>query len=707
MRLGIIITMRGSERPAQVRWTRPFLPPLRPLTNDAAEQIFMEITDDTTDVVQLLTLTDNMPLAVDLIAHLAAFEGSSSVLARWKTEKTTLLSRGYDRKSSLDASIEISLSSPRMSSFPGAHELLALLSILPDGLSDADLQTLVPIPGSLECRTALLRTSLAYNDPQKRLKSLSPIREYMQHSHPPSLALMAPLQKHFYMVLNLYQTYSGLQQAQGQLSLITPNWGNILSILTRSLQGNNPNVADTINCAIVFNDFSRHCGRGTLELMDMIPAHFPTPCDHRLEAFYISEVFRGMLGRPIANPDELVERAKLHFSISKDTGREASFYRVIGYYYFYHKSDVPKSMEFLERALELSRLSEDMRQQSSVLNCLAQIRWNMGDSTAAQTHAQEAGRLARLAGNLYVEAQALQVEATCYSVRGDYRYGITLLQDARNLVHRYGISGGSLDHTIMRCLAQIQLYKSEYAEARSIHAELVRTCSPEQDPYDYGTSLLNIAEIDLKTGAASQDVYEAIERARQIYDDFQHSIGLLCCDLISADLDLRNGDLVAARTGFLQCLSVSRGKIVEIVSYTLERLADSRLWSTGSWDSSWPVLYLVQSHTSHDNLALQKALYFLGDRFMIDGDWNTAESLFTLALEGLTHMDVHCSRAQCILRLGELAETKGDLTAATDFWKSARPLFQRSLQTEEVSRIDARLAAADHTMNLGITDSDV
>ena len=86
--------MRGAERPAKVRWTHPFPLPLKPLSDDAAQQTFMDITDnsyDSNDMNELLQFTDNMPLAVDLIAHLVDYEGFSNVLARWETEKTSLL----------------------------------------------------------------------------------------------------------------------------------------------------------------------------------------------------------------------------------------------------------------------------------------------------------------------------------------------------------------------------------------------------------------------------------------------------------------------------------------------------------------------------------------------------------------------------------------------------------------------------------------
>ncbi|KAJ7088929.1 P-loop containing nucleoside triphosphate hydrolase protein [Mycena epipterygia] len=174
--LALITTMRGAERPAKVHWTHPFLLPLQPLTDDAAHEIFMDITDNShtaEEMNQLLQFTDNMPLAVDLIAHLVDYEGFSNVLNHWETKKTSLLSAGHDRKSNLDTSISLSLSSPRITS--SSKELLSLLSILPDGLSDTELvQIKLPIQNILRCKTALLATSLAYQDDRKRLRSLVP-----------------------------------------------------------------------------------------------------------------------------------------------------------------------------------------------------------------------------------------------------------------------------------------------------------------------------------------------------------------------------------------------------------------------------------------------------------------------------------------------------------------------------------------------------
>ncbi|KAJ7795290.1 hypothetical protein B0H14DRAFT_2249997, partial [Mycena olivaceomarginata] len=198
------ITMRGVERPAKVRWTHPFLQAMNPLSDVAARQTFIDVTDNSVDAKEmdtLLQLTDNMPLAVDLIAHLVDYEGSSNVLARWTSEKTSLLSLGHDRRSNLDASITLSLSSPRITS--GAKDLLSLLSILPDGLSDIELvQSNLPILNILGCKAALLATSLAYQDDKKRLRSLMPIREHIQRFSPASQFLIQCLFKHFHSLLD-------------------------------------------------------------------------------------------------------------------------------------------------------------------------------------------------------------------------------------------------------------------------------------------------------------------------------------------------------------------------------------------------------------------------------------------------------------------------------------------------------------------------
>ncbi|KAJ6451063.1 P-loop containing nucleoside triphosphate hydrolase protein, partial [Mycena sanguinolenta] len=236
--LGLIITMRGTERPAKVQWTHPFLLPLQPLSDDAAQETFQDITDNSysiEDLNQLLSFTDNMPLAVDLLAHLVDYEGLENVLTRWQMEKTSLLSIGHDRRSSLDASIRLSLSSSRITS--DSKELLSLLSILPNGLADSELvQSNLPIPNILSCKAALLATSLAYQNSNQRLLVLIPVREHIQQFLPPSPSLVHSLRKYFYTLLKLHLRYRGLGGLwKPVINQITLNLANLQEVLHHGL----------------------------------------------------------------------------------------------------------------------------------------------------------------------------------------------------------------------------------------------------------------------------------------------------------------------------------------------------------------------------------------------------------------------------------------------------------------------------------------
>jgi hypothetical protein len=109
--------------------------------------------------------------------------------------------------------------------------------------------------------------------------------------------------------------------------------------------------------------------------------------------------------------------------------------------------------------------------------------------------------------------------------------------------------------------------------------------------------------------------------------------------------------------------------------------------------SSWTTVYLAHSIKFKEKLGINKALQFLGNIFLAQADKDTAVSLFGIALEGFTYMDVHHSRAECMLRLGDVAKEHGDLLKAVEFWDAARPLFERSSQGKQVELIDERLAS--------------
>jgi hypothetical protein len=317
--------MRGAEHPASVRWTRPFLEPLQPLTSEAAYQTFMEITDhvhDAKEVEKILLLADNMPLAIDLMAHLVDYEGLSTVLNRWDTERTSILSEGHDHRSNLDLSIALSLSSPRITSSPQALDLLSLLSMLPDGLSDVELiQSNLPLDNILGCKSTLLRTALAYMDDHKRLKLLVPIREYLQKTQPPTHRLIHPLFQYFQELLQLYSEYQGTLSSVPIVPRIASNLSNIQNVLLHGLNPQNPDLAGIIQAACDLSTYSIDTGHGKIKFLDQISVVLPQLSDYRLEVSFMIQVFAASL-HDLMNKDQLINEGLIqkHLQQLNDPG---------------------------------------------------------------------------------------------------------------------------------------------------------------------------------------------------------------------------------------------------------------------------------------------------------------------------------------------------------------------------------------------------
>ncbi|KAF8210019.1 hypothetical protein K438DRAFT_1810731 [Mycena galopus ATCC 62051] len=711
--LALMITMRGAERPGQVQWTHPFIMPLQPLSEDAAQQTFMDITDNAYtlhEVKQLLRFTGNMPLAVELIAHLTDYEGLPNVLSRWELEKTSMLSVGNDRRSSLDISIGLSLSSPRIST--GSKELLSLLSILPNGLSDKELlDAHLGISNILSCKAVLLATSLAYQDSNKRLLLLMPIREYIQRFLPSSQSHIQLIRCHFYALLNLFMKYHG-PQLQAVVNQITLNLANLDEVLKRGLYPGALTLAETIYCVFFLNSFCRVTVQGHTPLMNHIQGLLPELCDHQLEICFLLEVLRSPQYWPLVTQEALAE-ARGHLGHINDPVLQAKFYGAVGTYCFHHKGDPQGATEFLQHALKLSEQCGDIIQQCSVLFAIGLLQNGIGLHAAAQDHASMAQKLAKLSGNLYEEAQANWVGARCSLAMGKYQESAEQLQRARELLRICGMSGGAIDRTITVDLAQIHLFKSEYAQCRSIHTNLVENTSSQANSLFHATALLNIATIDIIIGVASQEVYHNLRRGREIFRNENSTRQVLSrCDAVQASIELPDGKFNTARDKFEECLRLAWETSNELKCFCLDHLANIKLWPVDVWQYKWPTVHLAFAYKSKAKLTLHKALLFFGDIFVIQRDEHTATNLYQVALAGFTQMDVHHSRAQCMLRLGDLANKQGCTSEAISFWNAARPLFVRSSQAKDVTEIDNKLASIEQAyqknlMTLGTLNAPV
>jgi hypothetical protein len=325
--------MRGAERPGKVKWNRPFLPPLEPLSPSDSRQIFFEIADgpspgEESVLKDLLDLSGYLPLAVSLMANIISFEGYTKTLSRWKTENTALLSDGHDKRSNLEKSITLSLGSPRFVSSPHAMNLLALLSLLPDGIrADDIIAGNVPIPDVRQWQTVLLRTSLAYMDVKGLLKALSPIREYIRRVHPPSLSLARPLRIYFQGLLQLWKSRN-LQLPSGNLApLLVAHLGNINELVLHDLATEEKAASlEMVDSIITLDHFSGVMLQGHSPLAPRLPQLIDATGDAGLRWRYATTRLSSPGRFPrIQDLDALIKEGIQYFEAGNHSPREGNF----------------------------------------------------------------------------------------------------------------------------------------------------------------------------------------------------------------------------------------------------------------------------------------------------------------------------------------------------------------------------------------------
>ncbi|KAF8198693.1 P-loop containing nucleoside triphosphate hydrolase protein, partial [Mycena galopus ATCC 62051] len=270
--LQLMVTMRGAERPGKVKWTRPFLPALDTLDDQAARQTFLDIADevDGDELTALLALTDNLPLAITLMANITSFEGGKSVLERWGSEATSLLSEGFDKQANLDKSIMISLSCPRMLANPNARELLSLMSLTPDGISENTLAQMnlsfsVHVSRS---KSTLLRCFLIYASADGRLRTLAPIRQCVSERFPPSSDSFDALRAYFYGLASLFRVPTDLPNRELILRL-SAEFANVRAITTYAL-ARSLHLADTLRCIVDLIHFNASARSAPFEIPEIV-----------------------------------------------------------------------------------------------------------------------------------------------------------------------------------------------------------------------------------------------------------------------------------------------------------------------------------------------------------------------------------------------------------------------------------------------------
>ncbi|KAF8198779.1 hypothetical protein K438DRAFT_1823683 [Mycena galopus ATCC 62051] len=390
--------------------------------------------------------------------------------------------------------------------------------------------------------------------------------------------------------------------------------------------------------------------------------------------------------------DDMIARAIIHLDHTNNSHLGFRFYVAAAHHLIYHKADPQQATQFYHRALATAKDRGDSVQECVALTQFAAFKWNTGDYGAAYTFATAAQRLSKLSADLHSEAYATYLRAKFSISLGNYQNIPEQLHRALELLHICGLSEGRAGAGILLAQADIYWLKSEYSEARRIFCKIVETTSAEVNFAFYGSPLFTIGLIDIIIGGAEEDICNKLKAAQKamMMDGARSYI----CDMLQGILELREGRYDMARIKFKAALYRSWGQDAGTKHLSLEHLADHEAWPANEWEETWLVVYLVDAYNSKQKLAFHKALLLLGDAFSGKNDDATAANLYQVALAGFTQMDVHHSRAKCMLRLGDLANKHNRTSEAITLWKAARPLFERSV-AKDVAQIDSRLAGTE------------
>lgn len=328
---------------------------------------------------------------------------------------------------------------------------------------------------------------------------------------------------------------------------------------------------------------------------------------------------------------------------------------------------------------------------------------NMGNSVGAYEYAQKAQEYADYLGDVYEQIRSAWLQARCQIIFSDYRTAQIHLQSAKDLVKSCGLQDSALAILLHGLDGRIHMLKTEYQQSLEAH-HLQRALTSTLQPTAYLSIIANlhIAFIETRTGAdpkvVQRDLYTCRHRIQGVHGLLQTELSLLA-DHIYAESKLREGDYSAARAAFAQCVASCREVSMEEALLCLEVLADmSTDMNDLATTHKWAGIFLGMARRVKGKLAMMKAFCCFGQIFVVEGDDRTALSLFTVALDGFTYMDIHHWRAVCMEQIADIMERRGRYMKSIALWKRAQPLFEISSQGQGVARIGAKLAALDQRL---------
>ncbi|KAF7325574.1 ATPase-AAA-core domain-containing protein [Mycena kentingensis (nom. inval.)] len=589
-----------------------------------------------------------------------------------------------------------------MRSNPDAHELLQILSVLPDGLAEGDLQQhTIPIATLLECKTTVLRTALAYMTPSRRLNLLVPIREYIRAYHPPPIDLIRPIFRTYKDLLELFDRSYAVAPVGNLRTRVNANFANIQSLLAfrlsecKTSSASTAEAAELIPCGVLASRYSRLAGYSETPLVSTVISDnlFRGEAGSEiLEVSLITEQLWMHHYKRTGNDPELINRAISLFPQFDDKQIKCELYRVASHVAHLRLGDLAAAESWAEEVIALSEPGSRMR--AAGLRRRANLYSHRGNFVQARKLAKAAQKLYRDDGDLHGEATTLSAIAGALCNLGDFTKAAEAAKQGRTLLVLCEVPGSYQDLALLSKLGSIYHAKSEYREAKETYEEILRLSPSTSGDFSgmYISIILNVLEVEISLGAEdSEYAQRLLDMARQLASKLDWKLGMMICDATEGMLLLHRGNHDKAKSILEHTLDYPE---FQVQRFCLENLADPNLWPASHYDAKWVYILIAQICGGIGRLRQPRQLYgalqFLGSIMLMDDDIMSAKNLLTVAFEGFTKLDMHSSIAECSLALAKCSEAMGNGQYALDLLDCARSRFERSSQQKQISKVENR-----------------
>ncbi|TFY54735.1 hypothetical protein EVG20_g9586 [Dentipellis fragilis] len=498
----VLVTMRGTERPAKTLWTQPFLEPVTPLSLEAALLTFEAISGKRDDyALKLVQAVECVPLAVYLLAYLAQSEGTADVWGCWEAEHTSMIHRrAIDQLSSVDFSIMLSLQSPRMTADPDALVLLGILSMLPDGLQMAKLQkfqtAFANLPYMRHALSTLRHNALVYSPQSGNVSVLSPIRLYMQAKHGPSMESITGLKTYYLPLASQGENFT-VPDVQTEL---LPEIGNINFLLGFFFKGAAPH--DSIfKPTLQFCKFCQYINLYEDRLLNLVSASAQIS-DYGIKGDCLFlQAKCCQFTSQAAKAEEYYKQALAMHEQAEDLAEQAHDLEYIGRLYI-QLSRKDEAVDNLKKALELHTKVGNKLGQGYDLHNLGRISLGIAKFDEAREYLNRAQELHVETNTILGQAYNIGYLGTIHMQLAEYELGKEKMKQALelHLQVRDILGQANVVQDLGRInihLEQLEDAKTNFNEALSLHKEACDFLGQANDLHFLGEIHYKQNELDL------------------------------------------------------------------------------------------------------------------------------------------------------------------------------------------------------------------